>query len=125
MILEIEDSELLKPIIETQEQILKQQNMIISLLGKFMLISGQKSVWRISDIAKHYGKAYDTLRTTERYLLPRFGESAFPTGPARWPIEEVLEWMAKPDEEKRKAYQEHVRQRFRAEARKRNKKTPV
>ena len=45
-------------------------------------------------------KSYDTLRTTDRYLLPRFGESAFPTGAARWPLSECLEWFAKPDEEK-------------------------
>lgn len=125
MTLEIKDGEILAPLEKKQEEMDRKLDILISLFGKFMLVSGQKSVWRISDIAKHYDKAYDTLRTTERYLLPRFGESAFPTGPARWPIEEVLEWMAKPDEEKRKAYQEHVRQRFRAEARKRNKKTPV
>ena len=105
--------------LERLDEIIKGQKLIIHLLSETMARSGQKMIWKISDIAAYYGKQYDTLRTSDRYLLPRFGESAFPTGPARWPVEECLLWIAKPDEEKRRAYQEHVRQQMRAEARKR------
>ena len=105
--------------LERLDEIINGQKLILHLLSETMARSGQKMFWEISDIAAYYGKRYDILRTSDRYLLPRFGESAFPTGPARWPVEECLQWIAKPDDEKRRAYQEHVRQLMRAESRKR------
>ena len=106
---------------EQLQEIIHRQETTERLLMQVLAVSGQRMVWKISDIAAFYGKSYDTLRTTDRYLLPRFGESAFPTGAARWPLSECLEWFAKPDEEKRSAYQEHVRQQLRAESKKRRK----
>lgn len=122
MTLEISNDEVLAPIISELRQIKEENKLIISLISHFILVSGNKSVWKISDIARMTGESYDTLRTTHRYKLPRYGQSAFPNGPARWPVDEVLEWLAKPESEQRAAYNEHVRQCFREEARKRNKK---
>ena len=119
MRLELSNEEVFEPVLNELRQLRSENQMIISLLTKGMALSGQRMIWKISDIAAYYGKSYDTLRTTERYLLPRFGQSAFPTGPARWPVEECLDWIQKPDEEKRSAYQEYVRQQLRAESRKR------
>lgn len=47
---------------------------------------------------------------SERYLLPRFGESAYPTGTTRWPLEEFLEWHAKDPKERKDAWIRHLRE---------------
>ena len=108
---------------EVLNEILANQKLIISMLGDYMLVSGQKSVWKISDIAKRTGFSVESLRGKDRWMLPRFGESAFPSGPVRWPVDECLEWLKRPVSEKQRAYAEHVRQRFAEEARKRRKAT--
>ena len=123
MTFSFDNDEVLAPIIEEQRETNRKIDMILSFMSKFMLISGQKSVMKVSDIANLTGKGEDRLRGKDRWMLPRFGESAFPSGPARWPLEETLEWIAKPDSEKQRAYAEHVRQRFAEEARKRRKAT--
>lgn len=122
MTLEISNDEVLAPIVEELRQVREENKLIISLLSNFILVSGSKSIWRISDIARATGESYDTLRTTRRYKLPRCGQSAYSDGPARWPVNEVLEWLAKPESEQKAAYNEYVRQCFKEEARKRNKK---
>lgn len=45
---------------------------------------------------------------SERYLLPRFGESAYPTGSVRWPLEEYLEWRRKDPKERYVAWRKHL-----------------
>ncbi len=122
MKLEISNEEILAPIVEELRQVREENKLIISLISNLILVSGNKSVWKISDIARVIDESYDTLRTTHRYKLPRCGQSAYPNGPARWPVDEVLEWLAKPESEQKAAYNEHVRQCFREEARKRKKK---
>ena len=120
MRLEISDEEVLQPVISELNALREEVKAERKVLMHLLALSGQKVVWKISDIAEATGYSYEFLRTGGRYLLPRFGESAYSSGAARWPLSECLEWMAKPDEEKRKAYQEHVRQQMRAESRKRN-----
>ena len=107
---------------EQLQEIIHRQETTERLLMQVLAVSGQRMVWKISDIAAAMNLSYEFLRTTGRYLLPRFGESAFPSGAARWPLEECLAWMAKPDAEKRAAYQEYQRQQLREEARKRQSK---
>lgn len=54
---------------------------------------GLKTVVDISDVANIEGVSLSFIKQSEnRYLLPRFGESAYPTGPVRWPIEEYTAW---------------------------------
>ena len=103
------------------DEIIRRQEATEKVLMHLLALSGQKMVWKISDMAEATGYSYEFLRTKGRYLLPRFGESAYSSGVARWPVSECLEWMAKSDEEKRGAYQEHVRQQMRAESKKRRK----
>ena len=58
--------------------------------------NGLKSTLDISDIAGIEGVSVSFIKQSEnRYLLPRFGESAYPTGPVRWPIEEYVVWRRK------------------------------
>ncbi len=122
MKLEISNEEILAPLIERLDGIAQQQKTLTRAVVYLSTTSSKKVVWKISDIAAAMNLSYEYLRTTGRYLLPRFGESAFPSGAARWPLEECLAWMAKPDAEKRAAYQEYQRQQLREEARKRQSK---
>ena len=41
----------------------------------------------------------------EKYYLPRFGESAY-EGIAKWDLSEYLEWRKRPNEERKREYQE-------------------
>ena len=122
MKLEISNEEILAPIIDRLDGIAQQQKTLTQAVVYLSTTSSKKVVWKISDIAAAMNLSYEYLRTTGRYLLPRFGESAFPSGAARWPLEECLAWMTKPDAEKRAAYQEYQRQQLREEARKRQSK---
>ena len=46
----------------------------------------------------------------ERYLLPRFGQSGYPVGHARWDAMEYVKWRQIPREERYRMYQEHLEQ---------------
>lgn len=74
-------------------------------------ITGGRNVVTIKDIAHLEGCSESQLRRggRERYLLPRFGESGYPTGTTRWDNEEYVRWYLIPREERRKAYLEHLR----------------
>ena len=55
--------------------------------------NGMKTTMDISDVAGVEGVSVSFIKQADnRYLLPRFGESAYPTGPVRWPIEEYVAW---------------------------------
>ncbi len=60
----------------------------------------------VNDIAKVEGVSFSHINTKARYLLPRYGESAFPDGHRRWPLEEYLAWRRKPLEERINGYEE-------------------
>lgn len=49
-------------------------------------------VVRIKDIARMENVSETLIRGRCRYLLPRFGVSAYEDGSARWPLDEYLEW---------------------------------
>ena len=102
-------------------KIIRNQESLSRLVTLLLHKSTLPSVVKISDIANMYGYSYDFLRTTGRYLLPRFGESAFSEGAARWTAEEWLAWDSKPIEEKQAAYHEWQRQQLRKESLKRRK----
>lgn len=58
--------------------------------------NGLKTTMDISDVAGVEGVSVSFIKQADnRYLLPRFGESAYPTGPVRWPIEEYVAWRRK------------------------------
>lgn len=66
----------------------------------------------VLDIARMEGVAPSQLYQggKERYLLPRFGESAYPTGTTRWPLEEYLEYRKLDPEERKAAWLRHLRE---------------
>lgn len=89
-----------------------QTNLIEFFLSKSC---ASKRVVNIQDIARLEGVSISQLRQggSERYLLPRFGESAFPTGRPRWSIDEYLEWSKKDPKEREAAYRLHLREELR------------
>lgn len=69
-----------------------------------------KVVVDVNDIAKLEGSSYSAImHGKDIYLLPRFGQSAYPTGKKRWPIEEYLAWRDIPPQERQDMYREYLR----------------
>lgn len=66
----------------------------------------------VNFIAKKEGVSASQLRKggRERYLLPRYGKSGYPTGRTRWDAMEYAQWRHIPAEERHKGYLEHLRQ---------------
>ncbi len=77
---------------------------------QLLVITGGKPVATIKHIARMEGCAESQLRRggKERYLLPRFGESGYPTGSCRWDMKEYLEWRAIPREERYRMWKKHL-----------------
>lgn len=64
----------------------------------------------VSDIAELEGVSKSSLYGQEKYLLPRFGESAYPDGVTRWDTEEYLEWRRIPPTQRKQMYLKHIRE---------------
>ena len=77
-----------------------------SLIAEMMVRSCDRSVVTVEDVCRIEGVSRSQIRPggSERYLLPRFGESAYPTGKTRWPMEEFIEWRKRPPEEREQEY---------------------
>lgn len=60
------------------------------------------------NIADIEGVSFNHIMGKARYLLPRFGVSAFPDGRRRWPLEEYLAWHRKPVQEKIALYDHYL-----------------
>lgn len=88
-------------------EIQTRQEKMIRFMAK---TSTGKRVVDIDDIARMEDVCRDHLWKggKQRYLLPRFGQSAYPDGKTRWPIEEYLEWSARPIEERKAEYREYL-----------------
>ena len=87
------------------------RNELKSIRDMFVYIAlAGKTVVDINDIARLEGSSYSAIsHGKDLYLLPRFGQSAYPTGKKRWPIEEYVEWCAIPADQRRDMYREHIR----------------
>lgn len=87
---------------------LKQQFSIFQTTIPFQK---QKKTISIKEIANIEEVSISQLRPNgaERYLLPRFGQSGYPTGKTRWDIAEYQEWREIDPEERRQAYLEYLR----------------
>ncbi len=62
----------------------------------------------IADISRMEGVSKSQLYQTEQYLLPRFGQSAFPQGTIRWPLDEYLEWSRRDPEQRYREWLIHL-----------------
>lgn len=79
-----------------------------------MIASGKsKRTVTIDDIAKIEGVSNSSIRHREKYLLPRFGESGYPDGRCRWDFDEYLEWRKRPPEERKRAWEQSLREELR------------
>ena len=90
--------------VEIRKDIKEIKDMII-----FVATTG-KTVLDVNDIARMEDVSLSSIKHgTYKYLLPRFGQSAYPDGKARWPIEEYMQWRGIPATQRKSMYQEHVR----------------
>ena len=62
----------------------------------------------IADISRIEGVSKSQLYQTEQYLLPRFGQSAYPMGTTRWSLEEYLAWSRRDPVERHREWLEHL-----------------
>ena len=86
----------------------------------FVLTAG-KDVVTVKDIARLEGTSYSSImHGKDMYLLPRFGQSAYPTGPKRWPVEEYFRWKKIPPTQRLEMYREHLLQMRKQAVRKAN-----
>lgn len=96
-------------------EIVELERQVASLTQQFSYFfsktTDKKRTINISEIALCEGVSVSQLRPNgpERYLLPRFGESGYPTGAVRWDVEEYLKWSQIDPEERRKAYLESLK----------------
>ncbi len=81
---------------EDLERVECKVDSALSFLKTFLLVSKQKAVVTVRDIAASEGVSESFLRSASGcYLLPRYGESAYPdASSARWDIDEYLTWRA-------------------------------
>lgn len=109
------------------DSLIKEQKETQKLLSYVLKVSNKaiKQTWSIKDISGAMGVSESYIRTTGKYLLPRFGQSAFETGYIRWPAEEAMEWVQKPESEKKEAYQRYLSEMARKEKAKRTKEAPA
>ena len=77
-----------------------------SLIAEMMVRSCDRSVVTVDDVCRIEGVSRSQIRPggAERYLLPRFGESAYPTGKTRWPMEEFIAWRKRSPQEREQEY---------------------
>lgn len=94
---------------------LRRQMEILMDYVQLVTETGGKLTVNLSDIAHKEGVNVSQLRkgSKDRYLLPRYGESGYPTGRTRWDTMEYARWRHIPPEERRRGYLEHLRSEVR------------
>jgi hypothetical protein len=79
-----------------------------TILQLFATKASLPQVIKVADIARIENVSVSQLWKNERYLLPRFGQSAFPEGSARWSLEEYLEWRHQDPKARHRAWMSHL-----------------
>lgn len=89
---------------DIKKELSSMQQIILALVetGKVKKTVG------IADVARMEGISRTSICGKERYLLPRFGESGYPTGSIRWDIDEYLKWRKIPAEERERAWHKQL-----------------
>lgn len=77
-----------------------------SMIAEMMVRSCDRAVVTVDDVCRIEGVSRSQIRPggAERYLLPRYGESAYPTGKVRWTMEEFIAWRKRPPQEREQEY---------------------
>ena len=95
--------------VASKEDFKNLENKVDDLLLEIRILNSKLSppkVVTVKDICRMEGIS-KSKACTEKYYLPRFGESAY-EGHARWDIEEYQEWRKIPLEERRQRFQEYA-----------------
>lgn len=86
---------------------------IISRLERLEKAQKTGKTITIKEICEIEGVGLSLIKTSARYLLPRFGESAYPDGVKRWDVEEFYKWRRIPVEERKRMFEEKLEARNR------------
>jgi hypothetical protein len=103
--------------IPTKEDFLelkKQTERLQVMLEHLLINTVAPQTVTAEEIARIEGVSKSHIYDAGRYLLPRFGESAFPGGRKRWTFQEFLSWRdvdPRDREAQYKAYLEDERKR--------------
>jgi hypothetical protein len=93
----------------TKEDLKRLEDGISQLQDWFQLIismTKMPEVVKIKDISKIENVSTTALRGRSRYLLPRFGVSAYEDGHDRWPLQEYLEWKKIPPHKRKQMWKD-------------------
>ena len=104
---------------EDFQQLRKELGEVRALIQLYADSNCLPKIVRVKDVAKMENVSSRQLYQTEAYLLPRFGQSAFPAGSIRWPLEEYLSWRSIDPKKRIEMWHEHLeaeRKRFVAES---------
>ncbi len=79
-----------------------------ALLSLYADKAALPKVVTVADIARMEGVSKSQLYQNEQYLLPRFGQSAYPQGTTRWPMAEYLAWSKRDPIERHREWVAHL-----------------
>ncbi len=83
----------------------KKLDLLNDQFALILQITKSPTVVKINDIARMENVSTTQIRGKERYLLPRFGVSAF-EGTTRWPMKEYLEWRSIPPDKRKQMWRD-------------------
>lgn len=92
------------------ERLEKKVDRLETILSDLVVTAGYRATVTIKDVARIEGVSISQLRPggRQRYLLPRFGDSGYPTGTCRWDLTEYLDWRKQDPYEREMAYRRHL-----------------
>ena len=96
------------PTVEDLKRVEDKQDRLEKMMLLIIFNNSFKKVVNVADIAHMEGVSKSKLYTDGRYLLPRFGQSAYPEGFARWPLDEYLAWSSRDSMERQREFQQHL-----------------
>ncbi|MFA7087283.1 MAG: hypothetical protein WC145_11510 [Aliarcobacter sp.] len=96
------------PTLEDIERIEKKVDALTAMLTAYGMNTGAPQVVAIKEICRIEHVSYTQITEKERYLLPRFGESAYPEGTKRWPMDEYLRWREVPVAKRGEMFRQHL-----------------
>lgn len=96
------------PSLSDFQRIEHELSEVKALLSLYADKAALPKVVTVADIARMEGVSKSQLYQNEQYLLPRFGQSAYPQGTTRWPLEEYLAWSRRDPAERHREWLEHL-----------------
>lgn len=97
-----------KTLEQMMEEMLAGMDQMQTRLKVIELLVPVPQTVTVQNIADIEGVSFSHINNKGRYLLPRYGVSAFPDGHRRWPLDEYLAWRKVPVEKRIAGYEKHL-----------------